>query len=652
MALEAMKRGSDDVFGAVLACPNPTGELHMGHALNLTIQDVLCRWRRLRGAKIRWAGAIDHGATATEFVVRKMLREKNVDTSAWTNKDWEKAIGDWFNRITPRIYRQFHQLDLTMDVLQFRSMRDPVRLRQFDDRLGELNRAGLIYRGKAVVPWCAALRTTVDKADIVAESAPLNEHAVRYVPEQAGDAITLWVEHPETLVNDAALVVSPRHPLATAGGPQFVTSPIGLRLPVAVDDDIDPDGGTAGATRIVPGHCAKSFRWASRNGYTITRAYDDNNIMEAPDYGAKTRLEARRASLQAVMERGQHDGMRELRPTRQIFRLSGQPIEEFLTEQYFIKTAPLAEGALRLLKSGAVRVHPHTSHEMLEVYMEQIVGAKRHSLDSEFADDWCISQQTNWGAPLNPAVLGESDRSDLGMAAAGQIGSMKLSCAIWAFCANWVFANSREEYAKLARNNVMVTGVDLLTWWIAPIIMLASALDGGMPARDVIIHPIICDAAGRKMSKSLGNVVTPNDLIEEYGGDALRISLLSRLDLRRDGLAFDAESVGEAKALLDRLRRVLSAMPWIAAGEPLPAERNSVAKQAMSEIETAFADFDFEAAMKVVHRIIRRIIDCAESGADEANFCRSLLPLLEPFAPRLVRAIRELARPELSVLGA
>lgn len=647
MAREAIKGGSDDVFGAVLACPNPTGELHMGHALNLAIQDILCRWRRFRGAKIRWAGAIDHGGTATEFVVRKMLRDKDVDTSAWTNKDWEKTIGEWFNRITPKIYQQFHQLDLIMDVLQFRSMRDPIRLRQFDDCLRELTRSGLIYRGKAVVPWCAELRTSVDKADIVAEPAALTEHAMRYVPERAGAAVIVRVEHAETLVNDAALVVSSRHPLA-ATSPQFVLSPIGLRLPVLVDDDI---GDAGEAIRVVPGHCAQSFRWASRNGYAITRAYDENNIMEAGPYRGQTRCEARRAALQAAAERGQLGEARDLRPTRQIFRLSGQPIEQLLTEQYFLKTAPLAEGALRLLRSGAVRVHPRTCHEMLEVYMEQIVGAKRDSLNSEFADDWCISQQTKWGAPLDAASLGQPSRREAGAAAAGQIGTMKLSCALWAFSANWVFADSAKEYAKLARNNIMVTGADLMTWWIAPIIMLASALKVGAPARDIIIHPVVCDAAGRKMSKSIGNVVTPNDLIEEYGSDALRISLMSRLDLRQDALAFDAESVRDAKILLDRVRRVLSAMSWNA-GAPLPAERNKVATEAISEIEKAFRNYDFEAAMTVVHRICRQIIDCENGGPDDAALCRSLLPVLEPFAPGLVRDIRELARPELSIVAA
>lgn len=653
MAFESTKGAGGEVFGAVLPCPNPTGELHMGHVLNLTIQDVLCRWRRLRGAKIYWAGAIDHGATATEFVVRRMLREQNVDTSGWTDKEWENAIGDWFDRITPKIYSQFHALDLIMDVREFRSMRDAVRLRQFDDCLRELARAGLIYRGKAVVPWCAELKTTVDKADIVAEPAPMREHAMLYVPERPGAAtIRVWVEHPETLVNDTALVISSRHPLAAAGSPQFVVNPIGLRLPLAVDNDLDPEADAVAAIRIAPGHCAKSFRWASRNGYAIARGYDDNNIMETEAYRGWTRLDARRVILQTAVERGQHGGTRELQPTRQIFRLSGQPIEEFLSEQYFIKTEPLAEGALRLLKSRAVRVHPRAYHEMLEVYMEQIVCAKRQSLNSEFADDWCISQQTKWGAPLNFSALGEPDRHDGTSVAGSQVASMKLSCALWAFSANWVFAESREDYANLARHNVMVTGVDLMTWWIAPIIMLASVLDGGPPARDAIIHPIVCDAAGRKMSKSVGNVVTPNALLETYGSDALRMSLLSRLDLKEHGLAFDETRVGETAALLEAVRRRFSAMPPQAVMDPPSSDCTRIVRQATSEIENALVDFDFKAAMTIVHRIIRRIVDCERGDAGAAERCRSLLPLLEPFAPGLVREIEESARLDVAVLGA
>jgi valyl-tRNA synthetase len=646
MSRDGARRIADETAGAVLPCPNPTGQLHMGHALNLTIQDTICRWRRLRGAEIYWAGAVDHGATATEFVVRKMLRERNVDTSAWTKGEWKKAIGGWFDEITPKIYRQFQALNLSMDVREFRAMNDTVRLLEFDSCLGELTRAGLTYRGKAVVPWCAELKTTVDKADVVAEAAPLREHAMLYMPEHAGAVgVIVWVEHPETMADEVALVVSSKHALAAAEPPQFVINPIGLRLPLVVDDELDSEADAGFAKRVVPGHCATSFRWAARHGYVVGRAYDENNLMETAAYRGKTRSEARQAILKTAAERHQYGGARERSVTRQLFRLSGHPVEELLTEQYFIKTGPLAQGALRLLKSGGVRVHPRACHEMLELYMEQIVYAKREALNSEFADDWCISQQTKWGAPLNPCVLGEPDRGD---APAGPIASMKLSCAVWAFSANRVFAETREEWMKLAKGNVMVTGIDLMTWWIAPIIMVASALDVGSPAREVIVHPIVCDAAGRKMSKSLGNVITPNDLIETYGSDALRLALLSSLDLKDNALAFDQSDVGKARALLDQVRRTFSAMPARSL-DPRAIERNDVARQAMAEIEEAFSCFDFKAITAVIHRVIRRMLECRSGNAEDADLCRSLLPLLEPFAPGLVRDIGESVRAESSL---
>jgi len=629
-----------DVFAAIIPAPNPTGQLHMGHALNLTVQDVLCRWNALKGARICWAGALDHGATATEYVAEKMLRERGIDTTDWTKGDLGAAIAAWVEHITPQIHRQLARMNLILDLEEPRSMGDALRQQQFEALIEELRQSGLLYRGKAVVAWCRRKKTSVDKADVFSQVSTGEEYCVRYLPgTQGASPIDLWIEAPETLTNDEALVISSKHPLASSCDHKIVVSPLGRLIPVIVDDSFPLELPASSVARATPGHCAKSFRWARRQGRPINRSYDETNVMEGGDYAGLAREEAARRILARLEAEGRLVARRRRETSREIFRLSGGPVEELLTEQCFLETAPMARQALRLLRDGTVRVYPEMYREVLEAHLEQIVAAKAASTNHELSDDWCISHQTAWGTKFSTAGIPyRALPGQEGIApppAVEQIANMRLSCALWVFCANRVYASDRGEFRRLSENSICVTGVDLLFFWIAPILFLATCLETGSPFRDVIIHPVVCDAKGQKMSKSLGNVISPNEIIEAHGSDALRFGLLSSLNLAKQKLFLDEKKIEAAKRRLDEVGRAgRSLKEKLGAAAAAPAPR---IEPIFGEIDRALAVCDFATAMDCVVRLMDRVIAAAGADRAEQQQVLPLVSLLEPFAPALVR---------------
>jgi len=639
---------AQQAFGIIIPAPNPTGELHMGHALNLTVQDVLARWNALKGRTVYWAGALDHGGTSTEYVVAKNLRDEGVSTSDWTKERWRSPIGDWVDWITPKIYDQFRKLNLTIDIAEMRSMGDAIRQEQFDELLGQLRRSGVMYRASAAVKWCPLRGTSIDKLDIVREQALIREYCVRYVPEGHGaEPVDIWIDRPETLVNDVALVVSSAHPLAQSGSPRSVETPIGRRIPVRVDDEFFDGEEAPLAARITPGHCAKSFRWAEKNGFDITRAYDEDNLMEAEEYRGKSRADAARSLLAAATSAGRLVQQRERQVMQERFRLSGGPVEDFLTEQCFLDMGVLAERVLGLIRERKVRIFPDVCSKTVIAYLEQILAVKQSGANHDLSDDWCISHQTAWGTDLDVSDVprrgnhgAENTPATRGNGSM-HVANMRLSCGLWSFCANRVYASSADELRDLSRDTVLVAGLDNLFFWAVPTLMLATVLDDGLPLRDVVIHPLIRDDQGRKMSKSLGNVIVPNDMLGTYGSDALRLALLWRLDLPKDQASIDEATVREARHLLDGVAAAVSSMRErlrTSSSVPEAAGAGDDAQWFFSKIDDGLAEYDFVAVMQCINDILRMLRDGGTlEDVQEMRRRLSLLPVLEPFAPELVR---------------
>jgi len=509
-----------------------------------------------------------------------------------------------------------------------------------------------MYFAQSVVQWCPRKRTFVDKGDITLKQMSISEYCVRYVPDWGEhEPIDLWIERPETLVNDAGLVVSSKHPLAEFPL-RYVTSPIGLRIPVVVSDEFFDDRSLPSIARITPGHCMKSFRWAVKNQSPITRAYDEENSMEAAAYQGRTRSAAAREIIDAAAAGGRLVGRRDREAIREIFRLSGGPTEEFLTEQCFLDISEMAASALDLLRTRQVRVHPNRCHKALEWHFAEIVAAKRSGANYELSDDWCISQQTAWGNDLDVSAIacrpGSCGR-DTARRRTEHVLTLKMADALFAFYANRAYSQDPDRLREIAKASVCVTGLDLLLYWIAPMLMLSTALKEGLPFRDVVIHPLICDANGEKMSKSLRNTIEPGDMWERYGSDALRFSLLSCLNPGSAKMSFDETRVLEAKTLLEKIAKSIRTIQQSAASSDTSTDADRLfVQQIFESIDRALTEYDFMEAMKQVNRIMQQIL----AGSGDIQQSRRLLmlaALLEPFAPQLVQdagLVRQQARPE------
>jgi len=631
------------IFGSIIPAPNASGELHMGHVLNLCIQDVFCRWNALKGAKVYWIGSLDHGTTATEFVVDRKVRESGKDISHWTRQNWIDELNEWIAYITPRMYKQLRRMNLMMDIDEVRSMDDPFQRRQCQELLQQLEKAKLLYRTRAVIPWCPVRRTFVDKAEISHEPRQVKEYLVRYVDENDPNReVDLWVENPEILLNDGALIVSSQHPMAVSRT-RFVITPLGLKVPVVQDDGFFNENRPDAAAALRPGHCARSFRWARRNRFPITRVYDENNLMESGKYKGQTRENAAKEILAEAEAAGKLKDTRTSEREREIFRLSNGPVEEFLTEQCFLETEKMAAGALRLLRSGEVRLHPKIYQTALELRLETIVSAQANETNEESADDWCVSQQTIWGNELPISHL--PYRAEMGAeeSTTGEkidhIATLKLADALFACYVNRVYPLSKEELRQIADASICVTGLDLLLFWIEPILMLSTVLEGGVPFRDVIIHPLICDSKGRKMSKSLGNVVVPDEMWDKYGSDALRLALFRSVDFNKQKMRVDEDLVRESKQLLSHVEKNLQGLQQRIAtlGGSFAQSQNIHEQQIFADIDHAMTKFDLKGAMEHVDLIMQMIV--SEGGSSDIQQAKRLLglaSLLEPFCPELI----------------
>lgn len=633
----------NQVFGSTIPAPNPTGELHLGHVLNLTVQDIFCRWNSLKGLDLYWAGALDHGTTITETITQRRLSEAGVDTSNWNKGDWVRAVNEWIDYITPKIYKQIHHMNLIMDIDEIRCMRDKGQRVGCQRLIEELERANLLYRARVVFPWCPRKKTYVDKAETSLESRQVQEYSVRYVDEvDPNRTIDIWIERPETLLNDIALIVSSQHPLA-GDRPRQVITPLGLKIPLITEDEFFEEKAVAAVARVTPGHCARSFRWARHNKLPIHRVFDEDSIMEVGEYKGQTRAEAAQQIVVKVRDSGRLMGTRTRETSQVIYRLSDGPVEDFLTEQCLVESEKMAEGALELLRKGEIRIHPPMYKKALEVHLEAIVNAKRTGASSELADDWCISQQTAWGNDLKidhiPYLAERGAEYAKPTREVEPVVPFKIADALWPFYVNRVvYSLSEDEVQEVAKSSICVTGVDLVLYWIEPIIMLSTVLKQGIAVRDVIIHPLICDAQGRKMSKSLGNVVAPDEMWERYGSDALRFALLQSLDLSQGKMNFGESYVRKAKKLLDEVEKSLQNMKQQTeqAGGALPLQRIDE-QDIFTDLDQAMTQFDIKSTMNHVNRLLQMIVAQGNSlDVQRSRQLLSLAALLEPFAPELV----------------
>jgi valyl-tRNA synthetase len=514
-------------FTIVIPPPNITGQLHMGHALDNTLQDVLIRWKRMQGFCALWLPGTDHASIATEArIVESMAEEGLTKADIGREKFLEKAW-EWKKVYGGRIVEQLKKMGSSCDWERERFTMDDGLSDAVKEVFIRLYEKGLIYRGEKIINWCPGCGTSISDAEVEYEEKNGHLWYIRYPIKDSEDYVTVATTRPETMLGDTAVAVNPKDErYFHLKGKKVVLPLMNREIPVIADEFVQMDFGT-GIVKITPAHDPNDFEAGLRHDLMQIRVIDDNALMNenAGRYAGMDRYEAREQIIKDLEESGLLERIENHRHNVGTCYRCKNVIEPLVSRQWFVKMKPLAESAIEAVKKRKVIFIPERFSKTYFNWMENI-------------QDWCISRQLWWGHRI-PAYYcnncGETIISRDKPERCSKCGSTDIrqdedTLDTWFSSALWPFSTLGwpEETADLAffyPTSVLVTAYDIIFFWVARMILSGLEHMGKEPFKYVFIHGIIRDNEGKKMSKSLGNGIDPLEVIEEYGTDALRFAL-------------------------------------------------------------------------------------------------------------------------------
>ncbi|MDR1019824.1 MAG: valine--tRNA ligase [Synergistaceae bacterium] len=521
-------------FSIVIPPPNVTGSLHLGHALDNTLQDILCRAKRMQGYNVLWMPGTDHAGIATQNVVERALREEGHSRESLGREAFVKRVWEWKEEYGGRIINQLKKLGASCDWNRERFTMDGGLSRAVRKVFVELYRKDLIYRGKYLINWCPRCLTALSDLEVEHKETEGRLYSVKYAFADGKGSLTVMTTRPETIMGDVAIAVHPRDERNRHLAGREVIVPIcGRVIPVIEDNLADPEFGT-GALKITPAHDPNDFLVGLRHGLEQIQVMDDRGRMNenGGKYAGMERFEARKAIVSDLAEQGLLAGEeRHGHSVGHCYRCD-TVIEPYLSEQWFVRTRPLADEDVRAVKEGQIRFVPEQWAGTYYQWMENI-------------RDWCVSRQLWWGHRI-PAwycddcgeVIVSLDEPET-CACGGKLRQDEDVLDTWFSSALWPFStmgwpDETDELAAFYPTSVLVTGFDIIFFWVARMIMMGCEFMEKPPFRDVYIHALVRDEKGQKMSKSKGNVIDPLVTIEKYGADALRFTLAALTVQGRD----------------------------------------------------------------------------------------------------------------------
>ena len=522
-------------FSMVIPPPNITGRLHMGHALNNSLQDVLIRFYRMKGYETLWQPGTDHAGIATQAIVEKNLEKKGIKKNDLGRDMFIKKVWDWKEESGDIIIEQLKKLGCSCDWTRSRFTMDKDLSNAVIKVFVDLYNKKLIYKDKKLINWDTGLQTAISDLEVVQKDVQSQLYYINYMIKNSQEKVTIATTRPETMMGDTAIAVNPKDKRFKNLIGKCVQIPlVGRSIKIIADHYADPELGS-GAVKITPAHDFNDYEVGKRNSLDVINILEkDGRINEngIKEYIGLDRFEARKLIINKLKLTGHLIKIETIKNTVPYGDRSNTIIEPLLTEQWFVDAKKLSKKPIRVVKENKTSFFPKNWTKTYFQWMNEI-------------EPWCISRQIWWGHRI-PAWYGEDNQifvaenikeakklakkkyknSSFNLRQETDVLDTWFSSALWPF-ATLGWPSKTKEFSKFYPTSVLVTGFDIIFFWVARMIMFGMEFLEKEPFKDVYVHALVKDEKGQKMSKSKGNVINPLDLIEKYSADALRFTLLS-----------------------------------------------------------------------------------------------------------------------------
>jgi valyl-tRNA synthetase len=619
-------------YSIAIPPPNVTGALHMGHALNGTVQDALTRINRMRGRNALWILGTDHAGIGTQMVVEKQLRAQGTSRHDLGREAFLERVWEWRERYGGEIVEQYKRLGASCDYENERFTLDEGYVRAVYRVFVALYEQGLIYRDNYLVNWDPGSRSAISDLEVVNEQVTDTLYEIDYPLEDGGGALTVATVRPETMLADTAVAVHPDDDRyrALVGG--FCTLPlVGRRLPIIADEQVDPEFGT-GALKITPGHDPNDFEIGRGHKLEEISVIGEDGRMNAAAgeaYAGMSAAEASAAVVAALRERGLIRGESPYEHSVPFSERSGERIEPLISLQWFCRMEELAAPAIDVVERDDVRILPDNYKRVYLDWMRRI-------------RPWCISRQLWWGhqipvwyGPEGEQIVAETEEAAFAAARERGIDPKALiretdvldtwfSSALWPF-ATLGWPDETPYMQAFYPTSFLTTAREIIFLWVARMVMMGIEFAGDIPFRDVYVHPVIQAPDGRRMSKSLGTGIDPLDEIDVHGADALRFGLLAMSSTQ--DVRYSADRIQQGRDLANKLWNASRLILLNAEGTPEPRPVTLEDRWILSRLQRTIEEFS--------------------EGLDRCDFSHAVLGLYAFFWSELCDWYLEIVKPRL-----
>lgn len=535
-------------YAIVIPPPNVTGKLHLGHAWDTTLQDIIIRFKKMQGYNAIWVPGMDHAGIATQAKVDAKLRDMGINPRGITREDWLKYAWDWKNEYAQNIHEQWAKLGLALCYSKERFTLDEGLNRAVNHVFKTLYDEGLIYRGERIINWDPEAMTALSNEEVIYKEVKGAFYHIKYFIEGTSEFLEVATTRPETLFGDTAVAVNPNDErYKDLIGKNVILPLVNKLIPIIADEHADPEFGT-GIVKITPAHDPNDFEVGNRHNLERIVCINPDGTMNenALEFNGLDRFTAREKLIEKLKEEDLLISIEEITHNVGHSERSGAMVEPYLSKQWFVKMRPLADRVLENQKNKDTKVNfvPTRYEKNMNHWME-------------ITYDWCISRQLWWGHRIpawykgDEIYVGEVAPKGEGWEQDTDVLDTWFSSALWPFSTlGW--PDDTVDFKKFYPNNVLVTGYDIIPFWVNRMTFQGLHFTGKRPFKDCLIHGLIRDKEGRKMSKSLGNGVDPMDVIDTYGADALRFFLTTSAAAGTD-LRYDEEKVKSTWNFINKL---------------------------------------------------------------------------------------------------